>query len=52
MQLEGHIETTIFMIFSIFLQLVGLDTAEHHRLLDQRSILEANCHMDSTYSNS
>jgi len=48
--LEGRIETTSLRIFLIFLQLVGLDTADEHRLLDQRGILEPNCQVASLFS--
>jgi hypothetical protein len=36
------VETTSFRKFFVFLQLVSLDTADEHRLLDQRNILEEN----------
>ena len=42
MLLEGHIETTNFKVFFIFLSPFGLDTAEERCLLDQRIAFETN----------
>ena len=47
MQAEGRIETTDFQEIFCWDDTFGLDTAELHRLLDQRFAAETDCQVTS-----